>query len=128
VIGQHDVFVPEVAGGARHDLDRVDAIGPCRVGVRVAANVVVRHQGRQPTGERGLDLAVALAQFRGDPWHAQSLVDIGLLRVEQVLQFSPVKEDAPAFGALVDYYSVALVLVHQILTFRTEHLHDSNLS
>ncbi len=85
MIGQDDVLVPEASGRARHDLDAVDAIGPVRVGVRVAADVGGGDQVRQRPGQRGLDLAVALPNLRRDPGKAEPLVHIGLLRIEQQL-------------------------------------------
>ncbi len=64
VVGEHDVLMSEVARGSRHGLDRVDAIGPVRVRVRVALHVLAGDERRQPAGSGGLDLAVALRAAR----------------------------------------------------------------
>jgi hypothetical protein len=46
-----------------------------------------------------------------------------------VFELAPVEENALAFGALLHDNAGAFVLVHGVLTFRTQHLHhDINLS
>jgi hypothetical protein len=46
-----------------------------------------------------------------------------LLRVDQSLQLTPVEEDPPTLGALVDRHAAALVLAHLSHAFGACHLH-----
>ena len=63
VVGQDLVRVASGAGGLGHDLDRVVAVGPVGMAVEVAAQVGQVDERREPAGDRGLDLAMILAQL-----------------------------------------------------------------
>ena len=80
VVGQDLVGVAAPPGGLGHDLDRVDAVGPVRVAVQVAAQVGDVDEGRQRARERRLDLAAVLAQLRLDERQAEEGVRLGLGR------------------------------------------------
>ena len=79
VIREHDVLVAEVTRGPGHHLDRVDAVRPAGVRVRVASHVVVADERRQATSDRGVDLAIGLPQLRSDERQPEALVDVRLL-------------------------------------------------
>ena len=78
VVGQDLVGVAARAGGLGHDLDRVMAVGPVGMAVEVAAQVGQVDEGRQPAGQRRLDLAGVLAQLGLDERQAEERVRLGL--------------------------------------------------
>ena len=78
VVRKHQVTVTAGARSLRHLLDRVDPVGPVRVGVAVAPQVGQLHEPRQPPVAGRLHLAPVLAQLRRDLGQPQERVDLGL--------------------------------------------------
>ena len=76
MVGHRDVRVALVARAADHRGEGVAPIGPVRVRMEIALQVLDRDQDGQRVRERGVDLAVILAELGRDPIHAERGVDV----------------------------------------------------
>ena len=76
VVGDRDVLVAAPVRLGRHRLQRVAAVGGGGVHVQVAAEVGRRDQLRQAARLGRVDLALVLAQLRGNPRQAERVVDV----------------------------------------------------
>ncbi len=80
MIGEGEVLVALGPRPLRHLGNAVAAIGPRRVRVEVAPDVVQLDERGEPVLKGGFDLAAVLAQLGRDPVHAQRGEDL-LLRL-----------------------------------------------
>ena len=80
VIGQDQVLVATGACRLRHRRDRVDPVGPVRVGVQIAPEVAPLDEAREPARERRLDLTAVLAELGLDAGEIEEGVRLSLRR------------------------------------------------
>ena len=85
VVAHADVLVAQRLGPGDHHLEGVVAVGPVRVHVEIAADVVERHEIREVPLEGRLDLAPVLPDLGRDPRQAHGLVDVLLLLARDAL-------------------------------------------
>ena len=76
VVGDGEIAVAFRLRPQRHRLERVAAVGPVRVRVKVAPDVADRDERGKGVPRRRVDLAAVLAQLRRDPVHPERGVDL----------------------------------------------------
>ena len=79
MVGDGDVFVPQLARRKGHVFDAVAAVGVLAVHVQVAANVVLGDELGQAPCHGRLDLAPVFPQFGRDPGQIDAGVHLFLL-------------------------------------------------
>ena len=66
MIGDADIFVAALSRRLRHVLDGVATVARCRMGVKVASDILRGHQHRQGVFSGALDFVMPFAQFGFD--------------------------------------------------------------
>ncbi len=104
MIGDRDVLVFERPARLDHRLDRIAAIAPRGVHVKVAANVAAADELRQGSARRGRDLVLAVSDFDRDARQPERGVDLVFRggRLQRALARSePLRRQRPAGGCRV---------------------------
>ncbi len=83
VIRDHQVVEASFLCASRHLLERQLAIRPIGVRVKLTPYVLQGHQIGQFAGPGSFDLAPIFTQFRRNPRHAKSLIDLGFLSAQE---------------------------------------------
>src|SRR4051812_41280011 len=83
MVSHPEILEAALAGRICHCLERFSPVRRVGVTMQDSVQIAVRHQFRQSSLQRPLDLTTSLAQFRLDEGKSESIIDVLFIRSQQ---------------------------------------------